>query len=793
MGNKNRVLNSVIQRSLTIVLMSGMLASCMPSAGSNVRGRANASATTGSSNVAVTQGRVLKDNPIILSGKSSLPITTDLNKYLGTAVTITSNTFLQSNPNCSGLTYCFEVLDTREAVSPLQTTDGKWAFKTATVEFLQVNTFYHMNKLFDQFFANLGMSLAGAFDSSGFPIYDTAIPYSIRNNDGTFNLNQQMLLAFSNCDVTNNAYYDQATESLCFGYTGANKELRWAHDSTIIYHETGHFMQRLQLNMRNTASLTKVQMSNNLYNEAGAIGEGLSDFFSYYVNGRTHWGEWAAGNLNGSRPMSEADAIHSPGLAADEESRLSYPQYINYDPNYPTEPVEDIHMSGMIISHYLVALTQDLESKCSITNAVAREYVMYILNETMAELGDLTSVGTANNALATKVNMNAANSSLWFNTINPITYRSFTQTIAKNLLNTIGNSGLNRCNGTYYTRDNIESLLDSYGLLLFKTYNQHRNLTNSTTKVNTQVTASNRKKSVLISKSNLILDPTTGASSAYVIDNRTQIAAGVTQLQTSGIIGTLSTQTPSDLGFNNNNSKVSPGEVVAIALNLYNNSNSTMGGIEILANDWDHADTTTTLGRPCQFDSTLSPDSWPLETEGGVVSTTINPCGRIEAAAPTYAGGVMATPGDFAPVCFVQYNDSTATKWISQREFKSKVAIDSNSCLDKTNDKDCFIRAIKGADKAHYSKINPKSTWGQTMADPTTGAAYSLDWGNVLLFEVSKSIPPGTVVDCRLRVRFTNCEDCFHDSARNNSDFYDVEYNGPKPFKIIHLQIPITD
>lgn len=73
------------------------------------------------------------------------------------------------------------------------------------------------------------------------------------------------------------------------------------------------------------------------------------------------------------------------------------------------------------------------------------------------------------------------------------------------------------------------------------------------------------------------------------------------------------------------------------------------------------------------------------------------------------------------------------------------------------------------------------------------GTAYSLDWGNVLLFEVSKSIPPGTTVNCRMRVRFTNCEDCFHDSSRSNNDFYDVDYNGPKPYKIIHLQIPITD
>jgi hypothetical protein len=648
------------------------------------------------------------------------------------------------------------------------------------------------------FFANMNLKIASAYDAFSFPLYDTAIPLSVRNPDGSYKLNTQMLLAFSNCDVANNAYYDQATESLCFGYTGANNELRWAQDSTIIYHETGHFMQRLQLNLRNTGILEKVQMSNNLYNEAGAIGEGLSDFYSYYVNGRTHWGEWAAGYLNGSRPLSENDAIHAPGISADDDGRLSYPQYINYDPNYSSEPVEDIHMSGMIISHYLVALTQDLEAKCSMTNAAAREYVMTVLTETMAELGDLSTVGTVKNGAAGKVNMNTINSNsfLWFSTINPITYRSFSQTIAKNLLISIGNSSLNRCNGSIYTRDNIESLLDSYGLLLFKTYNQHRNLTGTVNPLdlsiytNTPVTTSNRKKSVLISKSNIILDPSAGASTAYVIDNRAQIAAGITQLQTAGIVGTLSAQTPSDLGFNNNNSKVSPGEVVAVALNLYNNSNSTMGGIEILANDWDHADQAN-LNRPCKFDEIgLSTDKWPLDTEGG--SNAAN-CALIGATPGTPAlPGVPATTGDFAPVCFIQHNDSTATRWISQSEFKTKVAVDNNSCLDKTNDKDCFIRAIKGADKAHYSKINAKSTWGQTMADPTTGAAYSLDWGNVILFEVSKSIPPGTVVNCRMRVRFTNCDDCFHDGTSGN-DFKDVKYNGPTPYKIIHLQFPITD
>jgi hypothetical protein len=621
-----------------------------------------------------------------------------------------------------------------------------------------------------------------------FPAYDPAIPLSLRNLNGTYNLNDSPLTITTNCDMLDNAFYkytpvqfSPATETICYGYSGTNKQIRWAQDNTIIYHETGHFFQRLQLNFRNLASVVKVQMGQNLYSEASAIGEGLADFFSYYVNGRTHWGEWAAGKVLGSRPMSESDPQHAPGISLDEDQRLSYPQYLTYDSNFQTEPVEDIHSAGMIISHYLVALTSDIESTCLMTNKDAREYVMYILNESLAELGDLTSVGTYAGS-AGKVNLNAAYSFEWYNINNPINYRSLTQTIAKNLLITIGNAGLARCNGGAYPKDRIETVLDNYGLLLFRKYNQHRNLT-SGVKINTNVNASNRKKSVLIAKSNLILDPTTGSSSAYVIDNREKILDGVHKFVDAGALSNL---TDASLSYNNNNSKVSPGEVVAIAINLYNNSNSTMGGVEILGNDWDHAETKAgaTINRPCKFSSTISNDGWPLTAEGAA---------SVATDASSTCDTIATTAADFAPVCFVQSTEASATKWISQKAFKEKIALDSSACLDPNNDKNCFIRTVKGFDKSYYSKINPKSTWGQTMANPTTGEAYSLEWGNIMLFEVSKNVPPGTIVSCRLRARFTNCEDCYHDSLRDNNEYLDKEYNGPRPYKIIQLQIPITD
>jgi hypothetical protein len=82
------------------------------------------------------------------------------------------------------------------------------------------------------------------------------------------------------------------------------------------------------------------------------------------------------------------------------------------------------------------------------------------------------------------------------------------------------------------------------------------------------------------------------------------------------------------------------------------------------------------------------------------------------------------------------------------------------------------------------------------MKDPLNPTvAYPIGWSNVILFQVSKQIPPGTVVNCRLRARFTNCEDCYHDqkAARANYDYLDLDYNGADPFKVINLKFSIID
>ncbi len=786
----------------TIALASLVLSSCVPNSTSGVRTRDSSSVVT-STTVGLNQGRILADNPIILSRNTNLADSYDLNKLLSVA-DITSNSFLTGNNSCNGLTYCFEVRENKDAPSALQTSNGKWAYGATTPEFLEVNTYYHLNKVMDTFFSNL----IGGYDlayTGSTPNYKTALPLALRNGLDQFNVLQNPLIAYADCDAADNAYFDRALGTLCFGYLTEHASVKWAQDSTVVYHEAGHFFQRLQLNIRNPLAYAKADMGNIFYDEAGALGEGLSDFYSYFVNGRPHFAEWAAGRfLAASRPMTEDDPLHISAVSSDPDQRLAYPDYLTYNPNYSTVPNEDIHTAGMIISHYLVALTTDLQDKCAMTKTEAVNSVMNLVTETLAEHGDLSGKGVEGGS-SNRINLSSAyptdpDSTLsrdWFSLVNPINYRSFMQTFAKNLLKTLGNSSLNKCQGSIYTRDQIESLIDQYGLLLFRTYNENRNQSYTAggvvdaAKTPTPVNSNNRKKSVLISKDLLIFDPTTNASSAYVIDNRTTMLAGITALQSAGVMtSSLSSQTPSDLGFNNNNGKISRGEVVAIALNLYNNSNSTMGGIQVLANDWNHADAT---GKPCKFSTSESKDNWPQTSEGGVSCTLPTPNATL-------------TNDNFAPVCFMQLNETSSTRWVSQSEFKTKIALDSSMCLNPSNPKDCFIRAVKGADQAHYSKLDPKSTWGNTMADPTTGKAPGLDWGNVLMFEVSKHIPPGTVIDCRMRVRFTNCDDCYHKQKNDNTktnytadpsadgyDFTDVEMNGPRPYKILHLQIPIVD
>lgn len=750
--------------------------------------------------VSTGYGRILKDNPIILSNDYSLPAGTNLNQYLTSDQDfITFNQFLEDGCDQTNLvvTDCMEVRKDDDAISPLQATDSKWAYQTDTSEWLQVQTFGHMMLVADKFHSSLQTAYN---NSNSFQIlhaadYKTAFPSnflaaSYLGPYGHWDFSRP-LVAYADCDRPDQAFFAPATFSMCFGYDSQEPSVFFAQDNGVVYHEMGHAFASVMMNGRNRiASVTPAaDFGYVFYDEAGSIGEGLADWWSYFMNGRTHFAEWGLGRfLNQSRPMDEDDPLHAPGIAADSDSRLSYPTYLLYDPNFPDSPVEDVHYAGQIWSHFMTAVTKDLASQCSWTESSASEVVMHMIYQTFLELGDLTAKGS--DVESNYVNLNQTHALEWNRVANPINFRKMTQVFSKYLLLSYGLPTRIGCNNSHYDMDTYEQLVDSYGLLLFDNYNEDGG-SDATGQSNTgtQITASNRVKTVMVSKDLIKIDPTQGASEAFIFDNRATMVGALNSLQAAGKIGQLSDQIESDLPFNNGNISISPGEFVGVALNLYNDSNTPMAGIQVLGNDWDHGGSD---GKPC---GTFE-DAFPTSNEGasdqnGAVAGQCNHITRSNGDDhPLFPAEV-----DIEPVCLVQISDTNATKWAFQNELKDKISLDSSNCLDGDggNDKECFIRFVEGGETSTYSMLNPKSDWSSTVA-PNGSPIFQFN--NLLFMEVSPWVPPGTTFNCRMRVRFTNCSDCWVDPSGTNTtkdDYQDYQYSGGDPFKIINFEFIVID
>lgn len=768
-----------------IIITQLALVSCVPNkSGSSRTGASGVS--NNSSTVNVGYGRILASNPIILSGNSSFEASTSLSTLLSSSKQdyITSNSFLTESCSIDGttITSCFQVKQD-SLTNQFQSIDGKWGYEAGTSEFLQVHTFAHIKKQVSQYLTHLNSAKSNHVDFG----YNSAIPSNLASTNAFWHPSD-VLTTFSQTDLVNNAFFDPTSFITNFGFINhESRNIAVSEDPSVIYHELGHAITNILLNTRNVANALTVRATNKytVYDESGAIDEGLADYLSYYVTGRAHFGEWAFGRyFNGSRAMSEDDNVHAAGVSTDADSRLSYPDFVSYNSSKPTVAVEDSHNAGQIISHYLVALTKDLMSTCSFSQSTANYYVFSTLAETLSELGSLTGLG--NSTATHTINLDANSSQVFLSKIKPVTFRSFSQTFAKYLTFTVGNSSKKICNSTNYSKDKIETLLDNYGLLLFNSYNEDGNNETNGHLAFTNVTASNRLKTNLISKDLLIIDPTDDAFTAGVTDSRQTMQDAL-----DAFTGTmqLSDQIYTDLRFNNNNGKLSPGELVAVTLNLYNNSNSTMGGVRILANDWDHFDTTG----PC---NNLG-DDFPTATEGGkssVSCSTITKDNGFQAAADKAATPPVAvTTETVDPICFVQIRDEEAAVWKSQEALREEIALSPASCLSgagKTSD--CFLRAQNAADVATYSKIDPKKTWKQTYQDPET-LKTGVKYNNTIFFEVHPSTPPGTVFNCRFRATFSNCSDCFESTVNSNDDLLDYKFSGAEPFKIINYQFKVID
>lgn len=811
---------------LLLLTILGMLSSCNPTelTARNSRGYVN----YGDGSM---EGKafVYKDSPYIFAGAKYGPNNVDMGEFLDPVPElITENSNLTGNCVLNlfyevSIDECFRsfVSEASSSQSLPRNEDGTFIFPANSPEFYQVNAQYHLRIGTEKFFEKLSF----AWNQVQFEMYKS-IPGQLATSKlfwfkAMSSLDRKIfnfdyLTMYSQCDLDGNAAFSVAEPSLCFGGLKDHSNFYFVQDPSVIYHELGHALISIMMNMRNYNSTYGYHpLRSNLgslgYNEAGSIGEGVADYFSYIMNKRERFGEYALGIFEQSRPLSEADTLHTlPGIEETSEGRLSYPQYLLYDPNNKEEPYEDVHYAGQIVSHYLVALTKSLKTECYFTNEsdggheMATNLVFLLLSETFSELGDLFAKGVDTTSSYNFTNLDKDSSYLWTQTNNPITFRRFFQTFAKKIHQKV--STINACSS--FDKNKSEKLLDDYGLLLFKTLNDNGTSTIDASvgysPILTSVSENNRRKSVLVSKDLLALGSRTeeypSRVSFYIIDNSTDIENLLKELLYKGFTVPISSGT-AGTEYNNDNAKISPGEIIGIIPDLLNNSNSTIAGVQLLATDWDHVDITdqqTGNFKPCVIDSTTTVDQGG-ET-GNTCTTTSTTYKRLIKDSFT---GLFPNEAA-APACMVLSEEGESSRWVSQNEFRKKQGL---SLLDKDclgyqtgvmsdtdftyNPHECLIRFLPGKNEAYYSRIEPQKTYHESVVGISGNRSFNV--GNLLLMEVNKWIPPGTKFRCRLRARFSNCSDCYTDGTNSNDDFIDAEFNGMKPYKILNFDFEIND
>jgi hypothetical protein len=783
--------------SLLLIGLFILTPSCIPEQSARGKKSSGGATSNASNSVNPNYGRYLTDNPIALSGNTSFSVSTDLSTVLGSEQRfITSNQFLIGSCVVGGQTIssCYETRAS-ETSSYLTADENRWAFGTSGDGFLQVQAFGNTRDIVDKWHTQLKWSYDYALAYG----HESSIPTTLFSGvNRAYWYKSGLLKTYANCGLENNAYYDPGSQSICLGHIAVNPSLYFATDPTVTWHEMGHAFNQISMNMRHQADGRSIAQASTLgslfYDEAGALNEGIADWYSFFMNGRTHMGEWSLGRYlspGASRPMAENDSLHAAGISETNAGRLSYPTYINYDPNNYANKEEDVHYGGQIASHFLTGFYKSLQdsSVCGVDSTQALRLTVHLLSETLGELGDQTATATGTTSLTQyHVNLDPTNAHDWISKVRLTNYRKFFQVFSKYFLRTIGNSLYNICPTGHYPQDNYEKLLDSYGLLLFRTYNDNDNgITTGHGGSNTAVTLTNRIKTTLINKEHLMFSPSASAASAYIIDDQADIRAAMENMILTGQIAGVSTKIDGNFGYNNGNGQISPGEVVGVSLNLYNNSNATMAGLHILANDWDH----TKGSKPCNNFG----DSWPLDSEGAADLTAGEGAQGGCDYVTRYNGqdSVLESDEEINPVCFIEMAEDSSTQWRTQNALISQMGMSPNECLGgSTSQKDCFIRAIKGADHSFFSKLNAKKTWVETIYQDSA-IEPTFNSNNVIFFEVSPETPPGTTFNCRMRARFTNCDDCYHDGDNSEDDYLDYEFSGAKPFQLINFKFTVID
>lgn len=844
-------------RTSTPLAVVGLLTSLLLSSSCNVteiQGKTTKSGQLGGSNAA-GKAYVYRESPYFIAGPNFSPENPNMATLIDkkTPATITGNTQLTSDCTIdfqfgtfqSQIASCIRSLSNRKNLQLLpRKEDRTWVFDPGSTEFYQVNALFHANQGLESFLTKLSFaydrvnSLPMSVPRSIPPYLKTSQAFWLKGISDIDNklLRNGYLSIFAQCDEANGAYVSPVGPEICLGYVDGFKNFWIVQDPSVLIHELGHVFVTVLLNLRNSTATSSHTLRSNMvsagWEESSAINEGIADYFSFVNNRRYFIGEWVLGKgFQQARPLREDDPMHIEGLDVTPEGRLSYPQFQHYDPNNPGVIVEDVHYGGQTTTHYLVALTDSLKRYCTIEEDAhdeATSYVSLVLAETLAEVGDLNAKGIDEYWFGSPFlsdiyfnNMDPVNSFYWAHSYTSPTYRRFFQVFAKNINKFITGTiatGPGLC--PLFTKDHSEKLLDDYGLLLFKTYNDNGNSTSDRTvtfshavptipiQPLTTVDETNRRKSVLISKELISLNKKTdtnpSAVSFYTIDDRAGMQGLLSNLLFKGYTVPLSSNVAS-IDYNNGNIHISPGEILAIVPNLYNGSNSIMAGVQLFANDWDHVhitDQNTGYFKPCKLDDTTTVD------EGAEAASSCDPNNgypdkEYKRLIKDPNTGLFPANA-VAPVCMVLLEEDDKTRWVSQSEFRKKqgLALQDKDCLGYSasgsigddfsfNPHECLVRFLPGATESAFSLINPQSNYFDSVVKVSESKIFNP--GNLLFMEVNKWIPPGTKFRCRLRARFSNCSNCFHDAANGNDDYLDSDYNGNKPFQIINLDFDVND
>lgn len=807
---------------LTFIFTFLLIASC------NLAPDQTRSGSNNSSSLNTGHAFIMVDSPSVQNPNlARLPL--NVNQFLASEpklVTTKSNLSFDCLYGSYSVTDCMRVLRNTSSTTPLAPTDGVWDVEANSAEYLQVHSLYHAKTLAQRFFDSLEFTQnyitskslpyttapSLPFNSLGpMPLYWLGPSTAPQHNTSTLDIT---VFCPDLADGIPNVSYSPAERRLCLGSETLfnNVGFHFAQDPEVIYHEMGHVMIEIMTNLRNGNSPIKTDLGFLAFDEALSINEGIADYFSYIMTERDRVFDWGLGQgataagFQGStpRPVSEADSIHVEGVEDNANQRLAYPQFTTYNPGQPTTEIEDVHNTGQIISHYLVNMTKDFQNFCSISQDTAENYVMLLITESLAELGDLSSQATDLNTSGLFFTNLAPDVSYdWIKTTQTINIQRFFQVFAKYTLHYIT---MDLCNA--YSKDLLESRLDNYGLLLFNDYNDEGLDSSGTSNIalatgnqvqpfslNT-INPLNRSRTTMVSKSQISL-PTLEETrpQLYLIDSQ----EGVNNLisgkffQGNPLSLTLSDEL-TGTRYNNDNRFFSPGEVVGFSLNLVNDSNIPLSGVQVLANNWDHMKKDPLTGRlkPCSF------DGFPGLAEGGISdSNPMSPAdGDCMYASRASAETTPLSPpiDTFEPVCFVQKVDGSDTEWITQDEFRQNpsLGLSGSQCLGpqgNQNPNECLVRIVPGGDFSMYSKIDPNKTWAETLYAGQSNPVFA--GSGFIVMELSKWIPQGTLFNCRLRVRFSNCSDCAQDS--NLKSYPDYEYSGSKPYQLINFQFRVVN